>query len=121
MVDVTDLVSIVFSGLSVLVIEDVGEVICVRARTRDAAVACPNCGAPTVCVHGCHERTVADVPVDGRRVLVRALVAVHWASRNPDRTLGAVLVDGAYPYDWLDEARPAVSEVADYTLIPDAC
>ncbi|HEX6758885.1 MAG TPA: hypothetical protein VF086_10840 [Propionibacteriaceae bacterium] len=33
-----------------------------------------------------------------------AFVAAHWASRNPDRTLGAVLVDGAYPYDWLDEA-----------------
>ncbi|MCI4065939.1 alpha/beta hydrolase [Micromonospora sp. R77] len=33
-----------------------------------------------------------------------ALVAAHWASRNPARTLGAVLVDGAYPYDWLDEA-----------------
>lgn len=33
-----------------------------------------------------------------------AFVAVHWASRNPDRCLGAVMVDGAYPYDWLDEA-----------------
>jgi pimeloyl-ACP methyl ester carboxylesterase len=33
-----------------------------------------------------------------------AFVAAHWASRNPDGTLGAVLVDGAYPYDWLDEA-----------------
>ncbi|TDC38835.1 alpha/beta hydrolase [Micromonospora sp. KC213] len=33
-----------------------------------------------------------------------AYVAAHWASRNPDRTLGAVLVDGAFPYDWLDEA-----------------
>jgi pimeloyl-ACP methyl ester carboxylesterase len=33
-----------------------------------------------------------------------ALVAAHWASRNPGRSLGAVLVDGAYPYDWLDEA-----------------
>jgi pimeloyl-ACP methyl ester carboxylesterase len=32
-----------------------------------------------------------------------AYVAAHWASRNPDRALGAVLVDGAYPYDWLDE------------------
>jgi pimeloyl-ACP methyl ester carboxylesterase len=31
-------------------------------------------------------------------------VAAHWASRHPDRTLGAVMVDGAYPYDWLDEA-----------------
>ncbi|WP_037864796.1 alpha/beta fold hydrolase [Streptomyces sp. NRRL S-340] len=33
-----------------------------------------------------------------------AVVAAHWAARNPDRTLGAVLVDGAFPYDWLDEA-----------------
>jgi pimeloyl-ACP methyl ester carboxylesterase len=33
-----------------------------------------------------------------------AYVAAHWASRNPDRCLGAVVVDGAYPYDWLDEA-----------------
>ncbi|WP_329017791.1 alpha/beta fold hydrolase [Streptomyces sp. NBC_00690] len=33
-----------------------------------------------------------------------AVVAAHWASRNPDRTLGAVMVDGAYPADWLDEA-----------------
>lgn len=33
-----------------------------------------------------------------------AVVAAHWARRNPDRAVGAVLVDGAYPYDWLDEA-----------------
>jgi transposase len=68
------LVSTVFSGLSALVIEDVqdaGEVICVRARTPGRAVACPGCGKETASVHGYHERTVADVPVDGRRVLVR--------------------------------------------------
>jgi pimeloyl-ACP methyl ester carboxylesterase len=33
-----------------------------------------------------------------------AFVAAHWASRNPDRALGAVLVEGAQPHDWLDEA-----------------
>jgi pimeloyl-ACP methyl ester carboxylesterase len=33
-----------------------------------------------------------------------AFVGAHWASRNPERAIGAVLVDGAYPYDWLDEA-----------------
>jgi transposase len=68
------LVGTVFSGLSALVIEDVrdaGEVICLRARTRDQAVACPGCGTATTRVHGYHERTAADVPVDGRRVLVR--------------------------------------------------
>jgi pimeloyl-ACP methyl ester carboxylesterase len=33
-----------------------------------------------------------------------AYVGAHWASRHPDRTVGAVLVDGALPYDWLDDA-----------------
>ena len=74
MIDVTELAGIVFSGLSALVIEDVkdaGEEICVRARTRDEAVPCPGCGEETARVHGYHERTAADVPVDGRRVLVK--------------------------------------------------
>jgi hypothetical protein len=77
MIDVTDLVRTVFSGLSVLVIEDVedtGEAIRVRARTRGGAVACPGCGTETSRVHGYHERTAADVPVDGRRVLVMVRV-----------------------------------------------
>ncbi|MFJ3405652.1 alpha/beta fold hydrolase [Promicromonospora sp. NPDC090134] len=33
-----------------------------------------------------------------------AVVAAHWAQRNPGRTVGAVLVDGAFPHDWLDDA-----------------
>ena len=33
-----------------------------------------------------------------------AFVGAHWTSRNPDRALGAVLVEGAQPYDWMDEA-----------------
>ncbi|MGW5435739.1 alpha/beta fold hydrolase [Nocardia asteroides] len=33
-----------------------------------------------------------------------AVVGAHWAERNPKRTIGAVLVDGAFPYDWLDDA-----------------
>lgn len=33
-----------------------------------------------------------------------AVVAAHWAARNPERAVGAVLVDGAFPYDWMDEA-----------------
>lgn len=32
-----------------------------------------------------------------------AFVAAHWASRNPNRTVGAVLVDGAQPNNWIDE------------------
>lgn len=63
-----------FSGLSALVIEDVedaGDVIVVRARTRDELVPCPGCGTQTARVHGYYERTAADVPVDGRRVIVK--------------------------------------------------
>jgi hypothetical protein len=54
MIDVTELVGTVFSGLSALVIEgveDAGEVICVRAGTRNGSVACPGCGTATpVCM-----------------------------------------------------------------------
>ncbi|MGW7587457.1 ISL3 family transposase [Kitasatospora sp. NPDC054768] len=71
--DANALVGTVFSGLSPLVIEDVvdeGAAIRVVARTMDGPVPCPVCGAPTDRVHGFHHRTVADVPADGRRVLV---------------------------------------------------
>ena len=76
MIDVTELVRTVFSGLSALVLEDVedaGDVICVRARTRHGAVTCPGCGAGTARVHEYRERTAA-VPADGRRVLVRVRI-----------------------------------------------
>ncbi|MFC5144796.1 alpha/beta fold hydrolase [Streptomyces aureoversilis] len=33
-----------------------------------------------------------------------ALIAVHWAGRNPDRTFGIVGVDGPFPCGWTDEA-----------------
>ena len=77
MIDMTELVGTMFSGLSALVIEDVedaGDVIAVRARTPGGPVACPGCGTETARVHGYHERTAADVPADGRRVLVRVRV-----------------------------------------------
>jgi pimeloyl-ACP methyl ester carboxylesterase len=32
-----------------------------------------------------------------------AFVAAHWASRHPDRAIGAVLIEGAQPNDWIDE------------------
>ncbi len=48
--------------------------VCVRARTRDGPVACPECGMLTARVHGYYERAAADVPVGGRRVLLRVRV-----------------------------------------------
>ncbi|CAG6396333.1 hypothetical protein SCOCK_40253 [Actinacidiphila cocklensis] len=75
--DVNSLVVTVFSGLSALVVDDVadgGDAVRVVARTRDVPVPCPVCGVPTGKVHGYHVRTVADVPVDSRRVVVRVRV-----------------------------------------------
>ncbi|MFB7949083.1 ISL3 family transposase [Kitasatospora phosalacinea] len=66
-----------FSGLSALVVEgvaDEGGVVRVSARTRDDPVPCPVCGRPTGRVHGFHGRVVADLPVDGRRVVVSVRV-----------------------------------------------
>ncbi|MCX4825935.1 ISL3 family transposase [Streptomyces sp. NBC_01142] len=75
--DVNEIVQIVFSGLSPLVTEDVideGEQLVVRARTPKDTAVCPVCGASSGRVHGYHWRTVADVPVDSRRVVVRVRV-----------------------------------------------
>jgi transposase len=77
MIDTELLIGTVFSGLAALTIdeiEDVGEVIVVRACTRGGAVQCPTCGTPTRHVHAFHERVPADVPIDGRRVLLRVRV-----------------------------------------------
>ncbi|MFD4977137.1 transposase family protein, partial [Streptomyces sp. NPDC058424] len=46
----------------------------VSARTQDVAVPCPVCGTPTAKVHGYHRRTVRDLPVDGRQVVVHLRV-----------------------------------------------
>jgi transposase len=69
--------TVVFSGLSPLVVEDVvdeGEQIVVWARTPDDPAACPGCGAASARVHGYHWRAVTDVPLDGRPVIVRVQV-----------------------------------------------
>ncbi len=77
MFDVNSLVGAVFSGLSLLVVEDVvdgGDAMVVTALTRDVAMSCPACRTPTAKVHGYHRRTVRDVPVNGRPVVVHLRV-----------------------------------------------
>lgn len=67
----------VFAGLLALVIEEVtdeGGWIRVRARTRDLPVSCPDCGVAGVRVHAFAQRTVRDVPVDGRPVVIAVRV-----------------------------------------------
>jgi transposase len=74
---INGLVSVVFSGLSSLVIDDVldqDDMIVVRARTAGGPVPCPGCGGLTGHVHGYFVRTLADVPADGRPVVVHVRV-----------------------------------------------
>ncbi|WP_372492915.1 transposase family protein, partial [Nocardia sputi] len=69
--------AVAFSGLSPLVVEEVvdeGEQVAVRARTPGGPAICPGCGAESARVHGYYLRTVADVPLDGRPVVVRVRV-----------------------------------------------
>jgi hypothetical protein len=65
MLGVEELVNVVFSGLSPLIVDmaDEGERIQVWARTPDRPIACSECGAQTVRGHGYHDRTIADIPV----------------------------------------------------------
>jgi transposase len=75
--EIDDLTKTVFSGLLPLVIDDVtdqGDRILVRARTPGGPVACPGCRALSGRVHGYHQRTLADVPVDARPVVLRVRV-----------------------------------------------
>jgi transposase len=67
-------VALVFSGLSSLIIqgvEDVAGTIVVRASTPPGPVVCPGCAVETGQVHGYVQRSLSDVPVDGRPVVVR--------------------------------------------------
>ncbi|MGW5751646.1 ISL3 family transposase [Nocardia rhamnosiphila] len=77
MAEVSVGVGVVFSGLSPLVVEDVGVAgsrLVVRARTPGGVAECPGCGAGSDRVHGVHERRLADLPVDGRSVVVRVRI-----------------------------------------------
>lgn len=49
---------------------DEGELLRVRARTPAGPVRCPGCAVEAGRVHGYHERTVADVALDARPVVV---------------------------------------------------
>jgi hypothetical protein len=100
--DVNELVQAVFPGLPPLAIEhvtDEGEQIVVRAQTPQEAAVCPVYRAPSGRVHGYHWRTVADVPVDGRRVVV---VRVRgWRLVYPTRSCRQTFRE-QFPASWSD-------------------
>lgn len=89
-------------------VKDVNELV-VRARTpRDTAV-CPVCEAPSERVHGYHWRTVADVPVDEPRVVVRVRVRRLVCPTRGDRHTLREQVPGG------ETVRCAIVTRADFT------
>ncbi|MEV4126272.1 transposase family protein [Nocardia sp. NPDC049707] len=51
-----------------------GERVVVRARMESCPAVCSRCGVESVRVHSYHDRTVADLPLNGRLVIVRVRV-----------------------------------------------
>ena len=88
-----DLVRIVSPHLAVVQVERVrcaGGVVRIAARTRELRVACPNCGHESLRVHSRYARTLADVAIGGRPVLIslpkgpRSVRGMNRARRRPD-------------------------------------
>ncbi|MFC8718648.1 ISL3 family transposase [Kitasatospora sp. NPDC057198] len=61
-------------GIRVESVQDDGEVIRVGVRCRTAEARCPGCGSWSRRVHGSYLRFPADLPVTGRRVVLRLRV-----------------------------------------------
>jgi transposase len=62
------------SGLAVTSVSITPEVIAIAAASIAISAACPSCGAPSDRLHSRYIRTVADLPWQGRRVILRLAV-----------------------------------------------
>jgi transposase len=58
------------AGVVVVRTELAGSLLCIRARTRAGAAACPACGHSSRRVHSRYERRLADAAIGGRRVII---------------------------------------------------
>jgi len=62
------------SGTVVEAAELAGGRLCIWARARAEATACPRCGQSSARVHSAYQRRLADAPVGGHRVVIRLTV-----------------------------------------------
>jgi len=62
-------------GLRVERVEDAGDAVAIRARSREAQARCPACGTVSSRVHGGYARVMADGAADGRPGEATARVA----------------------------------------------
>ena len=76
------------SGLRTREVAVASGIVAVVAEATSSVAACPGCGSPSEHVHGRYTRTVADLPWQGRRVVLRLAVR-RFPCRNaacPKRT-----------------------------------
>jgi transposase len=71
------------SGAVVEAAELAGGRLCIWARARAEAVACPRCGQSSARVHSGYQRRLADAPAGGHRVVIRLMVRRFFCG-NPD-------------------------------------
>ncbi len=71
------------SGTIVEAAELAGGRLCIWARARAEAAACPRCGRSSARVHSAYQRRLADAPVGGHRVVIRLAVRRFFCA-NPD-------------------------------------
>ena len=87
------------SGLRTREVAVASGIVAVVAEATSSVAACPGCGSPSEHVHGRYTRTVADLPWQGRRVVLRLAVR-RFPCRNaacPKRTFTERL-PGVAPY-----------------------
>ncbi|MGW8352334.1 transposase family protein [Streptomyces wedmorensis] len=70
-------------GVRVVSVQDDGEAIRVDVRCRTAGALCPGCGSWSGRVNGSYLRFPADLPVAGRRVVVRLHARASHAQTSP--------------------------------------
>jgi transposase len=71
------------SGTVVEAAELAGGRLCIWARARAEAAACPRCGRSSARVHSAYQRRLADAPVGGHRVVIRLAVRRFFCA-SPD-------------------------------------
>ena len=69
--------------LEILSISEAEEEITLFMKSRSVSYTCPNCGCKTKQYHGTHRRTVQDLPMLGKRVMLQ--ITLHeFQCMNPN-------------------------------------
>ena len=63
-----------------------GDRLIILAHARATSAPCPSCGLPSARLHSRYTRALSDLPISGRRVLIRVVVRRFRCAEAPCRT-----------------------------------